>query len=44
MKHNMKKNLEDRMWFVKYWAEYIKTIPDEEWSEKQNELINAIIK
>ena len=27
MKHDMSKNFEDRMWFVKYWAEYIKTLP-----------------
>jgi len=36
-------NEEERLNFIKYWAEYIKTHPDEEWSEQQNEVIDAQI-
>ena len=34
-------NDEDRMWFVRYWAEYVRTHPDEVWSRQQNILINS---
>lgn len=36
-------NDEDRMWFVEYWARYIKTHPDNDWSRQQNILINSAI-
>lgn len=36
-------NAEDRLNFVKYWANYVKTHKDEEWSEQQNILINSQI-
>ncbi len=38
-----KTNEEDRINFVKYWANYIKTHSDEDWSEQQNLLIDAQI-
>jgi len=38
-----KNNKEDRMNFVKYWANYIKNNPDEVWSRQQNVLINSQI-
>ena len=38
-----KTNKEDRINFVKFWAEFVKTHDDKEWSEKQNFLINSII-
>lgn len=38
-----KDNQEDRMNFVKYWANYVKTHDDAEWSEQQNILINSQI-
>ncbi|MCX6750674.1 MAG: hypothetical protein NTZ83_04410 [Candidatus Pacearchaeota archaeon] len=38
-----KTNKEDRMNFIKYWANYIKTHPDREWSSQQKELIDAQI-
>jgi hypothetical protein len=31
----------ERMAFVKFWANYVKTHKDEEWSEQQNLLINS---
>ena len=36
-------NNEDRMWFVEYWANYVKTHSDKEWSRQQNVLINSIM-
>jgi len=38
-----KDNNEDRINFIKFWAEYIKEHSDEEWSEQQNVLINSQI-
>ena len=39
-----KDNKENRMNFVEYWAEYVKTHSDEEWSRQQNILIDSQIK
>lgn len=39
-----KNNKEDRMNFVKYWADFVKNNPDEVWSKQQNVLINSQIK
>ena len=36
-------NKEDRINFVEYWAEYVKTHSDDEWSRQQNILINSQI-
>jgi len=36
-------NEEDRLNFIKFWAEYIKVHSDEEWSEQQNEVIDSQI-
>ena len=36
-----KRNFEERLKFVKYWAEYVKSHPDEVWSEQQNLLIDS---
>jgi len=36
-------NDEDRMWFVEYWANYVRTHPDKEWSRQQNILINSLM-
>jgi len=38
-----KTNAEDRMNFVKFWAEFVKTHSDKEWSRQQNMLINSQI-
>ena len=38
-----KNNEEDRMNFVKYWAEYVRTHSDKEWSRQQNIIINSQI-
>jgi len=36
-----KDNREERMNFVKYWAEYVRTHSDIEWSRQQKKLINS---
>jgi hypothetical protein len=36
-----KDNNEDRINFVKYWADFVRTHDDEEWSEQQNILLNS---
>ena len=36
-------NDEDRMWFVEYWANYVRTHSDKEWSRQQNVLINSLM-
>lgn len=38
-----KDNQEDRLNFVKYWANYVKTHDDENWSKQQNIVINSQI-
>lgn len=40
----VKLNNEDRMWFVEYWADYVRTHPDKVWSKQQNILINSMMK
>ena len=35
------KNQEERMKFVTYWAEYVRTHTDKDWGEQQALLINA---
>jgi|ETNmetMinimDraft_2_1059921.scaffolds.fasta_scaffold468351_1 hypothetical protein len=37
----IKQNNKDRMWFVEYWAEFVRTHPDQEWSRQQNIIINS---
>lgn len=36
-----KRNAEERLQFIKFWAQYIKTHSDEEWSKQQNVLIDS---
>src|SRR3989338_2430223 len=35
--------LKDRLNFVEYWAEYVRTHSDKEWSKQQNVLINSLM-
>lgn len=39
-----KDNREERMNFVEYWANYVRTHPDKDWSKQQNILINSMMK
>lgn len=34
-------NRESRLFFVEYWAQYVKEHSDEEWGAQQNILINS---
>ncbi len=34
----------DRGGFIHFWAEYVRTHPDKEWSSQQNILINSVLK
>lgn len=36
-------NQQQRKWFIDYWANYIQTHPDKEWSKQQNVLINSVL-
>jgi len=38
------KNFKERLNFVKFWANYVKTHKDEEWSKQQNIIIDSQIK
>lgn len=38
-----KDNNKERKNFIKFWANYVKTHSDEEWSKQQNKLINSQI-
>lgn len=35
------KNKEERLRFIKYWANYVKNHDDTDWSKQQAELINS---
>lgn len=36
-------NKEERLNFIKFWVEYMKTHRDEEWSKQQNMIIDSQI-
>lgn len=35
------KNFNERLQFIKFWAEYVKTHSDKEWSRQQNVVIDS---
>jgi hypothetical protein len=39
-----KSNKKERLNFIKYWADYVRTHPDKVWSRQQNILINSQLK
>jgi hypothetical protein len=39
-----KKEKEERLKFVRFWANYIKSHPNRVWSKQQNVLINSVMK
>ena len=43
MKKFKAKNARERLKFIDFWANYIKTHSDEEWSEQQNIVIDGQI-
>ena len=47
IKNNLKPgkdNREERINFVKFWAEFVRTHDDKEWSRQQNIIINSQLK
>lgn len=36
-------NFKERLWFINYWTEYIKSHSDEDWSKQQKVLIDSQI-
>jgi len=43
LKEFKKKNFEERLKFIDFWANYIKTHPDKVWSKQQNVIIDSQI-
>ena len=41
LKKFKRKNFEDRLNFIDFWVNYVKTHSDEEWSKQQNKIINS---
>jgi hypothetical protein len=39
-----RENVAQRRAFVKKWAEFVRTHPDEEWSAQQNRVIDAQVR
>lgn len=39
-----KRNMKERLWFVRYWANYMKSTPNKVWSKQQALLINSVLK
>lgn len=37
----VERNFKERLNFIKFWANYVKTHNDEDWSEQQNIIINS---
>jgi len=44
LKEELKINNQDRIWFVKYWAKYMRTHSDKDWSKQQKYFIDSLIK
>ena len=36
-------NQKERLQFIEFWAEYVRTHSDKEWSKQQNFLIDSVI-
>ena len=43
LKFDKKKNFEERLKFIHYYAEWVKKVPNEIWSKQQAELINSFM-
>jgi hypothetical protein len=43
MTFDRKKNMEERMKFIDFWADYVRTHPDKDWSGQQKVLIDSMI-
>lgn len=43
LKFDKKKNLEERLKFIHYYAEWVKKVPNEVWSKQQAKLVNSFM-
>lgn len=43
LKKEKERNRKERLEFIKFWVNYIKTHSDKEWSKQQNTVINSQI-
>ena len=43
LKTEKQRNFKERLWFIRYWVDYIKTHSDQEWSKQQAVLIDSQI-
>jgi len=43
LKNDRQRNSEERMKFIEFWAEYVRTHSDKEWSKQQNVIIDSQI-
>lgn len=43
LKEKHARNREERIQFIKEWAEYVRTHPDDDWGEQVNRLVNSQI-
>jgi hypothetical protein len=43
MKFDRKANQRERMKFIDFWAEYVRTHPDRDWSGQQKVLIDSMM-
>jgi hypothetical protein len=41
IKNDRMRNFRERIWFIKYWVEFMKINSDEEWSKGQKDLIDS---
>ena len=39
-----RRDMAERLRFVKFWADYMKKTPNKKWSRQQNMLINSVMK
>lgn len=44
LKEFKKKNMQERLKFIDFWAEYIRTHSDKDWSRQQNVVIDSQIR
>jgi hypothetical protein len=44
LRFDRKKNLEERIRFIHYYADWVKKVPNEVWSTQQAKLINSFMK
>ena len=44
LKEFKRKNMEERLKFIDFWANYVKTHPDKVWSKQQNVVIDSQIR